>query len=68
MLVANGNLVVVLTNRTLLPIHNMTWNGKIGFQTQPRTPIIITLPDLQYGQAFVDNDIAGLDNQMGTMA
>jgi len=67
-LVANGDLdMIVLTNGTLLSIQNMTWNGKMGFQTQPSKPIIITLPDLQYGQAFIDNGIGGLDNPMGTM-
>ncbi|KAF8848285.1 alpha/beta-hydrolase [Acephala macrosclerotiorum] len=31
-----------------LAIQNMTWNGKLGFQSRPATPIFITLPDLEY--------------------
>jgi carboxypeptidase D len=31
-----------------LAIQNMTWNGKLGFDSQPATPIEISLPDLQY--------------------
>jgi carboxypeptidase D len=67
-LVANGALdFIIITNGTLLSIQNMTWNGKLGFQAQPSTPIVITLPDLQYEQTFIDNGIGGLDNPQGTM-
>ncbi|KAG0650120.1 Serine-type carboxypeptidase F [Hyphodiscus hymeniophilus] len=62
-LVANGALdFVIITNGTLLSIQNMTWNGKLGFQSQPAKPIVITLPDLQY-QAIFD----GSDDPQGTM-
>lgn len=67
-LIANGDLdMVVMTNGTLLSIQNMTWNGHLGFQARPATPIVITLPDLQYGQAYIDNGIGGLDNPQGIM-
>lgn len=50
-LVSNGDLdMIIITNGTLLSIQNMTFHGKLGFQEQPSTPIIITEPDLQYGQ------------------
>ena len=48
-LVSNANLdFVVITADTLLSIQNMTWNGKLGFEQEPSTPTVITLPDLQY--------------------
>jgi carboxypeptidase D len=59
-LVANGDYdMIIITNGTLLSIQNMTWNGALGFQTQPSTPI--TLGDggiqhfergLMWGQTF----------------
>lgn len=68
-LVANGQLdFVVLTGGTQLSIQNMTWNGKLGFQTEPATPIVITLPDLMYAQTFVDNGYdLGFEDPQGTM-
>jgi carboxypeptidase D len=39
-LVANGDYdMVIITNGTLLAIQNMTWNGLLGFQQRPVTPI-----------------------------
>lgn len=38
----------ILTNSTLLAIQNMTWNGAMGFQSAPSTPINIYLKDLEY--------------------
>lgn len=67
-LVSNAQLdYVIMTNGTLLAIQNMTWNGVLGFETQPVDPIIIMLPDLQYAQAFADNGIEGFDGPQGTM-
>ena len=68
-LVSNGQLdFVVLTNGTMLAIQNMTWNGQLGFQSEPSTPTVVTLPDLQYQQAFVDNGYPlGFENPLGTM-
>lgn len=61
-LVANGDLdLEILTNATLLAIQNMTWNGMMGFQTEPATPIVIELPDLQYQDVFASNGFDGLD-------
>lgn len=56
----------VLTGATLLAIQNMTWNGKMGFQTGPSEwkDINITLPDLQYQDYFVGT---GLDRYQGIM-
>ncbi|CZR55517.1 related to pheromone processing carboxypeptidase (Sxa2) [Phialocephala subalpina] len=59
--------MVIITNGTLLAIQNMTWNGKLGFQTRPTTPIVINLPDLQYETAFVANGFGGLDDPQGLM-
>ncbi len=67
-LVANGDLdMEILTDGTLLSIQNMTWNGKLGFESKPNTSIIITLPDLQYEAIFDENGAGGLDNPQGTM-
>ncbi|PWY91150.1 serine carboxypeptidase PepF [Aspergillus heteromorphus CBS 117.55] len=62
-LIGNGDYdMVILTNGTLLSIQNMTWNGQLGFQTQPSTPINIDIPDLMYNEAFIEN---GYDPQGG---
>ena len=67
-LVANGDYdFIIITNGTLLAIQNMTWNGKLGFQEKPSTPIIIAEPDLQYEVLFNDNDLNGVDNPQGTL-
>ena len=61
-LVANGDLDIdIITNATLLAIQNMTWNGLMGFQSEPATPINITLPDLQYQSLFSSQGFDGLD-------
>ncbi|RAH52603.1 serine carboxypeptidase PepF [Aspergillus piperis CBS 112811] len=62
-LIGNGDYdMVILTNGTLLSIQNMTWNGKLGFDTAPSTPINIDIPDLMYNEVFVEN---GYDPQGG---
>ncbi|KAK4938528.1 hypothetical protein LTR10_021060 [Elasticomyces elasticus] len=67
-LVSNGDLdMEILTNGTLLAIQNMTWNGKLGFQTEPSTQIVITIPDIQYQEVFVSSGFDGLDNYQGVM-
>jgi carboxypeptidase D len=67
-LIANGQLdMIILTNGTLLSIQNMTWNGKLGFQQQPSEPIVITLPDLQYGAVYAANGEPGAEDPMGIM-
>ena len=67
-LVSNGDLdFIIITNGTLLAIQNMTWNGKLGFQTEPNTPIVITTSDLQYQDVFAANGLQGLDGPQGTM-
>ncbi|KAF2434694.1 carboxypeptidase S3, penicillopeptidase S3, CPD-S3 [Tothia fuscella] len=41
-LVSNGDYdMIIITNGTLLSIQNMTWNGALGFQQKPVTPIMI---------------------------
>ncbi|GAB7353810.1 hypothetical protein MBLNU459_g4188t1 [Dothideomycetes sp. NU459] len=61
-LVANGDYdQEILTQGTLMGIQNMTWNGKLGFQTVPSTPIDIELPDLQYQAVFDASGFAGYD-------
>ena len=67
-LVANGDLdLEILTNATLLAIQNMTWNGALGFQSEPATPIDIKLPDLQYQSLFSSQGFDGLDAHQGIM-
>ena len=60
-IVGNGDYdMIILTNGTLMSIQNMTWNGQLGFQQQPTTPINITIPDILYEDIFCDPDNAGL--------
>ena len=67
-LVSNGDFdMIIITNGTLLSIQNMTWNGKLGFQQQPSTPIVIKELDLQYEATFDDNGYDGVDGPQGTM-
>jgi carboxypeptidase D len=67
-LIANGALdMSILTDGTLLAIQNMTWLGKLGFQSQPNTSIVITFPDLQYGPTFEANGSPGFEDPQGTM-
>jgi carboxypeptidase D len=67
-LVSNADLdMEILTNGTLMAIQNMTWGGKLGFQTKPSTPIIINLPDLQYQSLFQEQNKGGFDNVPATM-
>ncbi|KAF2672312.1 alpha/beta-hydrolase [Microthyrium microscopicum] len=43
-IVGNGDYdMIIITNGTLLAIQNMTWNGDLGFQSKPATPVL--LPD-----------------------
>lgn len=65
---SNGDLdLEILTNGTLLAIQNMTWNGKLGFQTAPSTPVVITIPDIQYAGVFDASGFGGLDSYQGVM-
>ena len=67
-LVSNGDYdMIIITNGTLLAIQNMTWNGHLGFQTRPSTPINIQIPDLVYQSTFDDNDYNGVDGPQGIM-
>ena len=67
-LVSNGDFdMIIITNGTLMSIQNMTWNGQLGFQEQPSTPIIITEPDLQYEGVFAANGAVGIDGPQGTL-
>ena len=67
-LVSNGDFdMIIITNGTLLAIQNMTWNGELGFQTAPATPIVIQEPDLQYEAVYAANGADGIDGPQGTM-
>lgn len=67
-LVGNGDYdMVIMTNGTLMSIQNMTWNGKLGFQTRPSTPINIDIPDLVYAETFNANSLQGADGPQGVM-
>lgn len=67
-LVGNGDLdYIIITNGTLMAIQNMTWGGQLGFSEKPSTPIVVTMPDLVYTQAFYDYDQVGWDGAQGTM-
>ncbi|KAE8352258.1 Alpha/Beta hydrolase protein [Aspergillus coremiiformis] len=63
-LVSNADYdMIIITNGTLLSIQNMTWNGLLGFQSAPVTPINIDLPDLTWGPVFEHNGRAMQDGQ-----
>jgi carboxypeptidase D len=67
-LIANGDYdMVILTNGTMLAIQNMTWNGKLGFESRPSTPINAKIPDLVYASTFDSNGISGADGPQGVM-
>ena len=67
-LISNGNYdMVIITNGTLLAVQNMTWNGHLGFQEKPETPVNITIPDLMYPSVFAENKAGGLDGPQGIM-
>lgn len=51
----------------MLSIQNMTWNGKMGFQSSPSKPIVISLPDLLYRDVFEASGFGGLDDFQGMM-
>ena len=59
-LVANGDYdMELITDGVLMGIQNMTWGGKLGFQTKPSTPIVINLPDLQNAAIFEESGLTG---------
>ncbi|KAN0072282.1 Alpha/Beta hydrolase fold [Elaphomyces granulatus] len=66
-LISNADYdMIIITNGTLLAIQNMTWNGKLGFETMPNKPINIGIPDL-VSQAdnmtrFVGQGIMGIQH------
>ncbi|KAI9687927.1 MAG: hypothetical protein M1822_002009 [Bathelium mastoideum] len=68
-LVGNGDYdMIIITNGTLMAIQNMTWNGQLGFQTQPSTPINITIPDLMWNAEFgPGSGEQGVDGPQGVM-
>ncbi|KAK4688407.1 hypothetical protein P7C73_g1706, partial [Tremellales sp. Uapishka_1] len=67
-LVANGDFdMIIITNGTLLSIQNMTWNGQLGFQSQPSSPIVVNLPELQYLDVFQYNGYSDGDGAQGVM-
>ncbi|KAE8384497.1 Alpha/Beta hydrolase protein [Aspergillus alliaceus] len=67
-LLSHGDYDFILqTNGTLLAIQNMTWNGQLGFQTAPTTPINIGLPDLQNAEVFEENDLSSWSTGQGAM-
>lgn len=67
-IVSNGDLdMIIITNGTLMAIQNMTWNGKLGFQQAPATPIDIRIPDYMYPQVFDDNHYNTTDGAQGIM-
>lgn len=67
-LIGNGDFdMVIITNGTLLAIQNMTWNGHLGFQEKPSTPIDIKIPDLLYKDVFAENGASSLDGAQGIM-
>lgn len=69
-LIANGDYdMILITNGTLLGIQNMTWNGALGFQTAPSTPINITIPDMAWNAEFANPESypQGVDGPQGIM-
>lgn len=67
-LISNGDFdMVIITNGTLLAIQNMTWNGHLGFQRKPETPVDIKIADLAYKDVFKANNQSGADGPQGIM-
>ncbi|KAJ5232174.1 hypothetical protein N7468_005130 [Penicillium chermesinum] len=67
-LIGNGDFdMIIITNGTLMAIQNMTWNGHLGFQKKPETPIDIKIPDLVYASVYAENGEAGIDGAQGIM-
>lgn len=52
---------VIITNGTLLAIQNMTWNGAMGFQSQPNDTLYVAQPDQVWAplQGYVASDPQG---------
>ena len=67
-LIGNGDFdMIIMTNGTLLSIQNMTWNGKLGFESMPNKPINISIPDLVYADMFTYSNLTGFDGPQGIM-
>lgn len=67
-LIGNGDFdMVIITNGTLLAIQNMTWNGHLGFQEKPETPINIQMTDLAWAETYKENGLEGYDGAQGIM-
>ena len=69
-LVGNGDLdLIIVSNGTLMSIQNMTWNGMLGFQEEPSTPINIEIPDLAWMTVYDSpvNEENGADGPQGYM-
>ena len=67
-LISSGDFdMILITNGTLMSIQNMTWNGQLGFQERPSTPINIDIPDLLYANVFAENGAEGIDGPQGVM-
>ncbi|WVQ80584.1 hypothetical protein IAT38_002689 [Cryptococcus sp. DSM 104549] len=67
-LISNGDYdMIIITNGTLLSIQNMTWNGQLGFQTQPSEDIYIDIEDTQWSSVFEANGFDGFPGVQGTM-
>jgi carboxypeptidase D len=63
-LVGNGDYdMQITTNGTLLAIQNMTWNGMLGFQSTPSTPVDIQVPELVYGGLLTDSGTGSIGGQ-----
>ncbi|WVQ80585.1 hypothetical protein IAT38_002690 [Cryptococcus sp. DSM 104549] len=58
---------VVISNGTLLAIQNMTWNGQLGFQSQPSEEIYIDIVDTFYAPIFEANGLPGFPGDQTTM-
>jgi carboxypeptidase D len=50
-----------------MAIQNMTWNGHLGFQEKPSTPVDIKIRDLLYADVFAETGASSLDGPQGIM-
>lgn len=65
-LISNGDWdLLVMTNGTLLEIQNMTWNGKLGFQAAPTTPIVISDLNDSTSNVTVAHNVDAVQGTMG---
>lgn len=59
-IIAHGALdFVLIANGTLLTIQNMTWGGKLGFQSRPTEPLFVPIHDDPEESSWAGSGVMG---------